>query len=102
MFCATDDYERGFDGLVFRFNVEAREFVIEDFARALPPVSEDTHFGFELEIDGIGNAAVRAGTSDTEKIAGFFRFLHGRGEDEPEFTDSSPPQSSTRLAHFPA
>src|SRR5881394_2777990 len=89
MFCATDDYERGFDGLIFRFDVEAREFVIEDFARNLPPVSEDTHFCFELEIDGIGDAAVRTGASDAEKIASFFRFLHGSGEAESDFADGS-------------
>ena len=89
MFCATDDYERSFDGLIFRFDVEAREFVIEDFARTLPPVSEDTHFGFELEIDGVSDAAVGASASDAEKIAGFFRFVHRSGEAEGDFADGS-------------
>src|SRR5436190_20018038 len=82
MFCATDDYERGCDGLIFCLDVEAREFVIEDFARILPPVSEDTHFGFEFEIDGVSDAAVWTGTGDAEKITGFFRFLRGSGEAE--------------------
>src|SRR5438477_10810707 len=89
MFCATDDYERGFDRLIFRFNLEAREFVIEDFACTLPPVSEDTHFGFEFEIDGISDAAIGTGASDAEKIARFFRFLRGSGEAEVDLADSS-------------
>src|SRR5258706_2411365 len=87
MFCATDDYERGFDGLIFRFNVEAREFVIEDLARTLPPVREDTHFGFELEIDGVSDAAVKARASDAEQIASFFRVLYGSGEAQGRFPD---------------
>src|SRR2546423_5382128 len=89
MFCATDDDEGGFDGLIFRFDVEAREFVIEDFARTLPPVSEDTHFCLELEIDGVSDAAVRTGASDAEKIASFLRFVYGSGEAESDLADGS-------------
>src|SRR5438034_5032288 len=101
MFCATDDYERGFDRLIFRFDVEAREFVIEDFARTLPPVSEDTHFGFEFEIDGISDAAVGTGASDAEKIPGYFRFLRRSCEAEGDLAASSTHQPLAGLGEVP-
>jgi len=98
---AADDDERSFDGLIFRFNVEAREFVIEDFARALPPVSEDAHFGFELEVYGVSDAAVGAGASDAEEIACFLWLARRSGETKSDFADGATDKTFGSLRDVP-
>src|SRR5262249_12449145 len=48
------------------------KLVVENFARALPPVGQDAHAGFKLEVNGVGDAAVGAGAGHAEEVAGFF------------------------------
>src|SRR5215470_16809928 len=101
MFGAPDDNEGNFVLLSFAGHAKPLKLVIENFASALPPVSEDSHARLELKIDGIGDAAIGSGTGDTEEIAGFFGLCERSGEAERDVANFSPHQLLGGLGNLP-
>src|SRR6185437_10585559 len=87
VFRATNNDQRDFSRLPFDADPKMVKFVIEDFARALPPVSEDAQAGFEFEIHRVGDATVGTGARDGKKVARLFGLLERRGEPERNVTD---------------
>src|SRR5215813_278249 len=101
VFGAADDDEGAVYGLVLRFDAKHREFILKDFDCALPPVGEDAHSSFELEIDGVRYAAVGASAGDAEKVASFFGFVDGSREAEGNFADGSADEALGGLGDVP-
>src|SRR5258708_6483400 len=60
------------------------ELVIKSFASALPPVRQNSQARFELQIDGISDAAVGPGASDAKKVASLFWSFERRGQAESD------------------
>src|SRR5262252_4132788 len=51
------------------------KLVVEDLARTLPPIGQDAHASFELEVHSVGDAAVRAGARYAKEIASLLAFF---------------------------
>ena len=86
---AADDDEGGVEFLVAGDDSEVREFVTENFAGALPPVGENANARFEIEIDGVDDHAVGAGSGYAEEIFFLFGLLEGGGQAEGNFFHGS-------------
>src|SRR5260370_34931798 len=80
VFGAANDGEGSIELLAAGDDTEVRELVAEHLARALPPVRENANASFEIEINGIDNHAVRAGTTDAQKIFFLSRLFERSGE----------------------
>ncbi len=72
VFGAADDGQGGVDFLIANNDSEMAKIVAENFSGALPPVGQDAEARFQLEVEGIDDHAVGAGTADAEKV--FFLF----------------------------
>jgi hypothetical protein len=79
VWCGQHD-QGGVDILPAADHAKVREFVAENFARALPPVGEDTHASFKIEVNRVDDHTVGAGAGNAKKIAPFVGLLEGRGE----------------------
>src|SRR5690349_2475010 len=87
MFGAADHDQGSVQAFFGCLHSEAREFVAEYFAGALPPVGKDSEARFQFEIDRIGDLAVGPGAGDAEKIAALFGAIEGSCQAERQFTN---------------
>ena len=87
MFCAADDHQGNFARLSFDADAEMMKLVVENFARALPPVSKDAQASLEFEVDSVSDAAVGAGAGNAEEVTRFFGLFERRGEAECDIAD---------------
>ncbi len=101
VFCAADDDERAFDRLFLSFDTEHREFVLQDFDGTLPPVGEDSHFCFQLEVHGVSDAAVGTSAGDAEEIAALVGLFERSGEAKRNFSNGTAHEAFGGLRNIP-
>src|SRR5439155_704986 len=94
---AADDDQRSVAFAAAADDPEMPEFVAKDFAEACPPIGENADARFQAKIDGVDDCAVRAGSSDAEKIFFLFRLLERSCQAERSEEHTSELQSRGHL-----
>ena len=87
MFCTANDHQGNFARLSFDADAEMMKLIVENFARALPPISQDAQASLEFEIDGVGDAAVGASAGNAEEVPRFFGLFERRSEAQRDIAD---------------
>ena len=87
MFCTANDHQGNVARLSFDADAEMMKLIVENFARALPPISQDAQASLEFEIDGVGDAAVGASAGNAEEVPRFFGLFERRCEAKSDIAD---------------
>jgi len=82
---AADNGQRSVEFLIADDNAEMLEIVTKDFAGAFPPVGQHADAGFQIEVEGVDDHAVGAGSADAEEILFLFGLLERGRQAEGDF-----------------